>query len=71
VTDLPVFLENLPLQLHLNMWFQQDACPSHTWRLARAALNAMFPNKWIGKYDPINYPPRSPDLTLIIISGEG
>jgi len=23
----------------------------------------MFPNKWIGKYGPINYPPRSPDLT--------
>jgi len=44
VTDLPVLLENLPLQLRLNMWFQQLAC-SHTSRLARAVLNAMFPNK--------------------------
>ncbi|KYN30694.1 hypothetical protein ALC56_14992, partial [Trachymyrmex septentrionalis] len=22
-----------------------------------------FPDKWIGKYNPINYSPRSPDLT--------
>jgi len=65
VTDLPVLLENFPLQLHLNMWFQQDACPSHTSRLARTALNAMFPNKGIGKYSPINYPLRSPDLTVL------
>jgi len=24
-----------------------------------------FPNKWIGKYSPINYPPRSSDLTVL------
>jgi len=30
----------------LNMRFQQNACPSHTSKLACAALNAMFPNKW-------------------------
>jgi len=65
MTDLPVLLENLPLQLRLNMWLQQDACPSHTSRFARAALNAMFPNKWIGKYGPINYPFRSSDLTVL------
>jgi len=47
------------------MWFQQDACPSHTSRVARAALNVMFPNRWIGKYGPINYPLRSPDLTVL------
>lgn len=64
-THLPVLLEDLPLQLRLNMWFQQDACPSHTSRAARTVLNAMFPNKWIGKYGPINYPPRSPDLTSL------
>jgi len=37
----------------------------HTSRLARAALNAMVLNKWIGKYGPINYTPRSPDLTVL------
>ena len=25
----------------------------------------MFPNKWIGKHGPINYRPRSPDLTIL------
>jgi len=64
VTDLSVLLKNL-LQLRLNMWFQQDACLSYTSRFARAALNAMFPNKWIGKYGPINYLPRSPDRTVL------
>ncbi|XP_026825353.1 uncharacterized protein LOC113562003 [Ooceraea biroi] len=64
-TDLPILLENFPLQLRLDMWFQQDGCPSHTSRVVRTILNAMFPNKWIGKYGPINYPPRSPDLTVL------
>ncbi|KYN23489.1 hypothetical protein ALC57_04093, partial [Trachymyrmex cornetzi] len=64
-TDLPVLLENLPLKLRLDMWFQQDACRSHTSRVARTALNAMFPDKWIGKYGPINYPPQSPDLNIL------
>jgi len=44
---------------------QQDACPLHTSRLARAALSAMFPYKWIGKYSPINYPSRSLNLTIL------
>jgi len=43
-TDLPVLLENLPLRLRLNLWFQQDACPSHTSRVARASLNAVSTN---------------------------
>jgi len=63
-TDLPVLLETL-LRLRLDMWFQQDECPSHTSRVARTVLNTMFPNKWIGKYSSINYPPRSPDLTIL------
>ncbi|RLU20535.1 hypothetical protein DMN91_007145 [Ooceraea biroi] len=64
-TQLPVLLENLPLQLRLDMWFQQDGCPSHTSRVARAVINNMFSNKWIGKYGPIDFPPRSPDLTVL------
>jgi len=60
MTDLSVLLENLPLLLRLNM-FQQDAYPSHTLRFA--ILNAMFLNKWIGKYGLINSL-QSPDLTV-------
>lgn len=25
----------------------------------------MFPNKWIGKYGPHHWPPRSPDLSVL------
>lgn len=63
--DLPNLLENLPLQLRLNMWFQQDGAPAHTARMSRQILNGTFPNRWIGKFGPVNYPPRSPDLTVL------
>ena len=26
-------------------------------------LNTKFPNRWIGRYGPVRWPPRSPDLT--------
>lgn len=50
---LPLF-KTIPLQLHLNMFFQQDGCPAHISRVARERLNDMFSNKWIGKYGPRN-----------------
>ena len=46
-----------------NALFQQDGAPPHTNLQARALLNEIFPNSWIGKYGPHNWPPRSPDLT--------
>lgn len=63
--DLPRLLENIPIQLRLDMFFQQDGCPAHTARVARRRLNEMFPDKWIGKHGPYNWPPRSPDLTVL------
>jgi len=63
--DLPPLLENILLQLRLNMFFQQDGCPAHTSRVARERLNEMFPDKWIGKYGPHHWPPRSPDLSVL------
>lgn len=63
--ELPAKLEDLPLNLRLNMWFQQDGCPSHTALISRNCLNQMFPGRWIGKYGPVNYSPRSPDLTVL------
>lgn len=47
------------------MWFQQDGCPAHTARVTRDCLNTLFPNRWIGKYGTINWPSRSPDLTVL------
>lgn len=63
--DLPPLLEDIPLSLRQNMFFQQDGCPAHTSRVARERLNDMFPGKWIGKYGPHNWPPRSPNLNVL------
>lgn len=64
-TDLPNLLEDIPLNLRLNMWFQQDGCPSHTARTPRAVLNRLFTNRWIGKYGTVAWPARSPDLSVL------
>jgi len=61
-TDLFVLLKTLPLRL--------DIVVVPTRRMSVAYIEScpystMFPNKWIGKYGPINYPPRSSDLTIL------
>ncbi|CAK9803098.1 hypothetical protein ANTQUA_LOCUS3581 [Anthophora quadrimaculata] len=45
------------------MWMQQDGSPAHYSLIARNALNQQFPNRWIGRDGPIQFPARSPDLT--------
>ena len=43
--------------------FQQDGAPPHYALAVRHYLDATFPGKWIGRRGPVEYPPRSPDLT--------
>lgn len=43
--------------------FQQDGAPPHFDRKVREWLNQKFPGKWIGRRGPIEWAPRSPDLT--------
>lgn len=43
-------------------WFQQDGAPPHYGLNIRAVLNQNFPNRWIGRGGPVNWPARSPDL---------
>ena len=47
------------------MYFQHDGAPSHYTRLVMQHLNDTFPNRWIGRGSTINWPPRSPDLSLL------
>lgn len=63
--ELDQLLENVPLYTRQNMIFQQDNCPAHTSRAARQILNQKFPNRWIGKFGPVPWPARSPDLTIL------
>lgn len=62
-TQMDDLLENIPLNLRRNFWFQLDGCPAHYGRGPRQWLNVHFPGKWIGRAGPVAWPPRSPDLT--------
>lgn len=61
--ELPILLEDLPLETRLNMWFQQDGAPPHNGNNVTNYLNETFPDKWIGRFGPIHWPARSPDIT--------
>ena len=43
--------------------FQQDGAPPHYAVVAREWLDRFYPRQWIGRRGPIEWPPRSPDLT--------
>ena len=43
--------------------FQHDGASSHFHRAVRDWLDEVFPHKWIGRRGPIEWTPRSPDLT--------
>lgn len=61
--EFPILLENIPLELRRTMWLQMDGAPPHFDRRVRQFLNDNFHNRWIGRGGPIEWPPRSPDLT--------
>ncbi|KYN12438.1 hypothetical protein ALC57_15405, partial [Trachymyrmex cornetzi] len=63
--NLPAYLENVPLAVRLNLWYQQDGAPAHYARIIRMFLNQRFPNRWIGRGGPVLWPPRSPDLNSL------
>ena len=61
---LPEMFENVPLQVRQQrLWFQHDAAPAHFALDVREYLNNVFPNRWIGRGGPVQWSPRSPDLT--------
>jgi len=61
--ELPKLLEDIPIAERLNMWYQHDGCPSHYAAAARQILDRDYPDRWIGRRRPVNWPARSPDLT--------
>jgi hypothetical protein len=46
----------------VNDWFQHDGTPPHFSRRAREILDQQYPDRWIGRGGPRNWPARSPDL---------
>ncbi|KYQ49066.1 hypothetical protein ALC60_12123 [Trachymyrmex zeteki] len=59
---LLLFLEELPLNVRREMWFQQDGVPLHFSRATRTLLNEIFGDRWISRGGPLQWPPRSFDL---------
>ncbi|XP_022170291.1 uncharacterized protein LOC111033711 isoform X2 [Myzus persicae] len=41
----------------------EDGAPAHNAIIVRQQLNEMFGNRWMGTHGPVEWPPRSPDLT--------
>ena len=44
-------------------WFQQDGAPAHYSVIVRHFLDDIFQDRWIGRRGPVEWAPRSPDLT--------
>ena len=60
---LPGLLEEIPLMIWSQMYFQHDEAPPHYTQHVREYLDESFPNHWLGRGGPVAWPPRSPDLT--------
>ena len=56
-------MENVPLHVRMNVWMQDDGAPPHCALCSRQVINEIFEEKWIGRGGPVDWPPRSPDLT--------
>jgi hypothetical protein len=47
-----------------NIWFQQDGATAHTARASMAVVRQKFPGRVISRFGDINWPARSPDLSI-------
>ncbi|GFW73261.1 putative transposable element [Trichonephila clavipes] len=47
------------------LWFQQDGTTCHTARATIDVLKDRFGDRLISRFGPVNWPPRSCDLTLL------
>jgi len=58
-----VQLENVDLTTRMRMWLQQDGAAPHYALIVRQFLDNTYNERWIARGGPVNWPPRSPDLT--------
>ena len=62
---IPDLLDDVPLAQLPRIHFQQDGAPAHNSRLVTPFLEDSFPGQWIATHGPIQWPPRSPDLSVL------
>lgn len=63
--ELPLLLEDVPIALRNDMWYMHDGAPAHFSVMVREHLHALYPNRWIGRGGPQEWPARSPDLNSL------
>lgn len=64
-TELNNLLDDIPLAIRRDVWFQQDGAPPHNARNVRDILTQKFRNNWIANGGPVAWPARSPDLSIL------
>jgi hypothetical protein len=50
---IPVLLEDVPLAVRRDMWFQHDGAPAHFSSQTQQHLNTQFPDRWLGRGGPV------------------
>ncbi|GFW84746.1 uncharacterized protein TNCV_1814761 [Trichonephila clavipes] len=56
-------MRNVPGIFRSELWFQQDGATCHTARATIDLLKDTFGDRLISRFGPVNWPPRSCDLT--------
>jgi hypothetical protein len=59
------YLDNLPLAVRRNLFYQHDGAPPHGSYLIDNFLQNVFDDRWIANNGPFLWPPRSPDLSVL------
>ncbi|GFT81170.1 uncharacterized protein TNCV_3882741 [Trichonephila clavipes] len=57
------FVEWAQNEIAVELWFQQDGATCHTARATIDLLKDTFGDRLISRFGPVNWPPRSCDLT--------
>lgn len=58
-----LLVDEVPLLLRRHMFYQHDGAPAHFQINVRRHLDEVYGARWIGRGGPVQWPPRSPDLT--------
>jgi hypothetical protein len=60
---LLILMDDLPLKVRQDMWYQLDGAPAHFTRPVLDWLNHNYQGRWIGRGGPVTWHARSPDFT--------
>lgn len=58
-------MDNLPLADRRRVIYQHDGAPPHNGHIVNNFLQATFDDRWIANNGPFQWPPRSPDMSVL------